>query len=86
MSTHSFKFHFEGEDFYPSVSVMGENKYKVHFYKPVNAYNLPQTFMLDTQSSIVIAENEMINESACTFIEAFKRVLTEHLQGIQQRF
>lgn len=84
---HSFKFHFEGEDFHPSISVMTENIYKVHFYKSLNAYDLPQAFTLDTDSLIITTENNIqIKKSDCPFIKAFKKVLTEHLQDIQQRF
>ncbi len=87
MGMHSFKFHFEGEDFHPSVSVMTENIYKVHFYKSIEAYNLPPIFTLDTETSIVTLEdNEQINMSDCPFVKAFKKVLTEHLYGIRQRF
>ena len=84
---HSFKFHFEGEDFYPSVSVITEKIYKVHFYKSIDAYALPSIFTLDTESLIVTLEdNRQINKCNCPFVKAFKKVLTEHLCGIRQRF
>lgn len=85
MSQHSFKFHFRGSDFYPSVKPVINNVYKVHFYKSLVEFGLPQyfTFNIDTLEVIMDDSVQQLNPDKL-FLTVFKDSLTEHLSGIQQ--
>lgn len=83
MSTHSFKFFYKGIYYYPSIEVITQTTFKIHFYKSVQNYHLPQSFIIDTASSDIIISLSEKTQEGIDFLTVFKSELINHLKSIK---
>ena len=83
MSTHSFKFLYKGVYYYPSVEVITQTTFKIHFYKSIQNYHLPQNFIVDTDSPDIIIGAFDKTQEGIDFLTVFKNELINHLKSIK---